>query len=60
MTIRAHLDQLLDNPDDPRDGLGRSTAVVFCGDLNDEACDRRRRTGGLARAGAPAEVCTGL
>jgi endonuclease/exonuclease/phosphatase family metal-dependent hydrolase len=37
MTIRARLDRLLDNPDDPRDGLGRSTAVVFCGDLNDEA-----------------------
>jgi endonuclease/exonuclease/phosphatase family metal-dependent hydrolase len=36
MTIRAHLDRLLTDPGDARDGLGRSTAVVFCGDLNDE------------------------
>lgn len=36
MTARARLDALLDNPADPRDGLGRETAVVFCGDLNEE------------------------
>ena len=36
MTVRARLDALLDNPADPRDGAGRDTAVVFCGDLNDE------------------------
>jgi hypothetical protein len=36
MTIRAHLDRLLTDPGDARDGLGRSTAVVFCGDLTDE------------------------
>ena len=36
MTVRAHLDALLTTPDDPDSGQGRSTAVVFCGDLNDE------------------------
>jgi endonuclease/exonuclease/phosphatase family metal-dependent hydrolase len=36
VTIRARLDALLDRPGDPRDGTGRDTAVVFCGDLNDE------------------------
>jgi endonuclease/exonuclease/phosphatase family metal-dependent hydrolase len=36
MTARAHLDQLLADPADPKVGLGRERAVVFCGDLNDE------------------------
>jgi endonuclease/exonuclease/phosphatase family metal-dependent hydrolase len=36
MTIRAHLDQVLTDPADPRVGVGRERAVVFCGDLNDE------------------------
>jgi hypothetical protein len=36
MTVRAHLDQLLADPANPKVGLGRKRAVVFCGDLNDE------------------------
>lgn len=36
MTIRAHLDRLPADHNDPREGLGRSAAVVFCGALNDE------------------------
>jgi endonuclease/exonuclease/phosphatase family metal-dependent hydrolase len=36
MTARDHLDQLLADPTDPKVGLGRERAVVFCGDLNDE------------------------
>jgi endonuclease/exonuclease/phosphatase family metal-dependent hydrolase len=39
MTIRQRLNEILADPNDPGDiakGSGRQTALVFCGDLNDE------------------------
>jgi endonuclease/exonuclease/phosphatase family metal-dependent hydrolase len=36
ITVRARVNELLDNPSDPLVGSGRDVAVVFCGDLNDE------------------------
>jgi endonuclease/exonuclease/phosphatase family metal-dependent hydrolase len=39
MALRARINQILDGPDplfDNQPGRGRSEAVVFCGDLNDE------------------------
>jgi len=39
VTIRQRLNEVLQNPNDPGNiaaGKGRNTAVVFCGDLNDE------------------------
>jgi hypothetical protein len=49
MTIRAHLDRLLADPDDPTgEGLGRSAAVVLCGDPPGSSwpCTPSRRTTG--------------
>ncbi|MEJ2040280.1 MAG: endonuclease/exonuclease/phosphatase family protein [Desulfosarcinaceae bacterium] len=39
LTVRQRLNEILADPDDPANieaGTGRTTAVVFCGDLNDE------------------------